>query len=102
MNNIRKVLLVIISLIVIITLSHAQQEENKTKPEKIKKGWNFGALPVISFNSDLGFQYGGLINLYDYGDGSHYPKYNHSLYFEASWYTKGSGVKRNEEEAEKW
>ncbi|MAE08285.1 MAG: hypothetical protein CL661_05945 [Bacteroidetes bacterium] len=94
MNNIRKVLLVIISLIVIITLSHAQQEENKTKPEKIKKGWNFGALPVISFNSDLGFQYGGLINLYDYGDGSHYPKYNHSLYFEASWYTKGSGVFR--------
>ena len=54
MNNIRKVLLVIISLIVIITLSHTQQEENKTKPEKIKKGWNFGALPVISFNSDLG------------------------------------------------
>lgn len=98
MRNMRKVLLLIIGLTTIVTLSQAQQEDKKekkkTKTEKIKKGWNFGALPVISYNSDLGFQYGALINLYDYGDGTRYPKYNHSLYFEASWYTKGSGIFR--------
>ncbi len=60
----------------------------------IKKGWNFGALPAITFDADLGFQYGALVNLYDYGDGSRYPNYNQSLYFEVSRYTKGSGVYR--------
>ncbi|MEE4286642.1 MAG: hypothetical protein V2I31_10845, partial [Mariniphaga sp.] len=38
--------------------------------EVIKKGWNFGALPTITFDTDLGFQYGALVNLYNYGDGS--------------------------------
>jgi|FLOH01.1.fsa_nt_gi hypothetical protein len=98
MYSMRKVLLLIIGLTTVVTLSQAQQEDKKekkkTKTEKIKKGWNLGALPVISYNSDLGFQYGALINLYDYGNGSRYPKYDHSLYFEASWYTKGSGVFR--------
>lgn len=62
--------------------------------ELTKQGWNFGALPTITFDSDLGFQYGGLINLYHYGDGSRYPAYNHSLYFEISRFTKGSGINR--------
>ncbi|MGQ1946747.1 Omp85 family outer membrane protein [Geofilum sp. OHC36d9] len=59
-----------------------------------KTGWNFGVLPAVSFDADLGFQYGGLINLYEYGDGSRFPLYNHSLYFEISHYTKGSGIFR--------
>jgi hypothetical protein len=62
--------------------------------EVIKKGWNFGALPTITFDTDLGFQYGALVNLYNYGDGSRYPNYNHSLYFEVSRFTKGSGINR--------
>jgi len=59
-----------------------------------KKGWNIGVLPAVSYNSDLGFQYGGLINLFHYGDGSRYPKYNHTYYFELSKYTKGSALIR--------
>ena len=59
-----------------------------------KSGWNFGALPSIAFDTDLGFQYGALVNLFDYGDGSRYPNYNHSLFFEVSRYTKGSGINR--------
>ncbi len=62
--------------------------------ELIKKGWNFGVLPAVSFDSDLGFQYGGIINFFNFGDGSRYPDYNHSLYLEVSRYTKGSGVYR--------
>ncbi len=82
----------------IVPITFAQESEKKKKKkektEKIKKGWNVGALPVVSYNSDLGFQYGALMNLYNYGDGSRYPKYDHSFYFEASWYTKGSGIFR--------
>ena len=62
--------------------------------QKIKKGIGFGALPAISYDSDLGFQYGALVNLYHYGDGSRYPKYNHSLYLEYSRFTKGTGINR--------
>jgi hypothetical protein len=61
---------------------------------QVKKGWNFGALPAVSYNTDLGFQYGALVNLFHYGDGSRYPVYDHSLYLEASRYTKGSGLLR--------
>ena len=76
-------------------LEEAEQlEKKKDKKDKIKKGWNFGGLPVVSFDSDLGFQFGALANLYNYGDGSRYPLYDHSLYFEASWFTKGSGIFR--------
>jgi outer membrane protein assembly factor BamA len=42
----------------------------------------------------LGFQYGALVNLYNYGDGSRYPQYNHSLFLEVSRFTKGSGINR--------
>ena len=69
-------------------------QEKEPKKEVTKEGWNFGALPTITFDTDLGFQYGALINLYNYGDGSRYPQYNHSLYFEVSRFTKGSGINR--------
>jgi outer membrane protein assembly factor BamA len=68
--------------------------QKKEKEEKIKKGWNFGGLPVISYDSDLGLQLGALVNMYHYGDGSRYPKYDHSIYVEGSWYLKGSGIFR--------
>ncbi len=59
-----------------------------------KEGFTFGLLPAVSFDADLGFQYGGLTNLYWYGDGSNYPDYNHSLYLEFSKYTAGSTLAR--------
>jgi hypothetical protein len=62
------------------------------KKEKVKTGWNFGALPVLGYDSDMGFQYGALANIYYYGDGSTYPQYFHSFYFEVSRYTKGTGI----------
>lgn len=62
--------------------------------EVTKSGWNFGALPSISFDTDLGFQYGALVDLYDYGSGARYPLYDHKFYLEVSRYTKGSGINR--------
>jgi hypothetical protein len=59
-----------------------------------KKGYNLGLLPAISYNTDEGIQYGAVVNLFNYGDGSHYPNYDQSYYLEASKYTKGSTVLR--------
>src|SRR5665647_1195643 len=75
---------------VCLTLGVFAQTEKKD--ELVKKNWNFGALPTITFDTDLGFQYGALVNLYDYGDGARYPRYDHSLYFEVSKFTKGSSI----------
>lgn len=80
--------------VVCFFLSLALFAQTEKKDELIKKNWNFGALPTITFDTDLGFQYGALVNLYDYGNGTRFPKYNHSLYFEVSRFTKGSGINR--------
>nr|WP_319399477.1 hypothetical protein [uncultured Carboxylicivirga sp.] len=66
----------------------------QTDSTYIKKGFTLGVLPAVSFDADLGFQYGGLTNLYWYGDGSNYPEYEHSLYVEVSKYTAGSTLLR--------
>lgn len=86
----RKITLSIIVLFAFLLGVYAQDKEE----EEVKTGYNFGVLPAISYNSDLGFQYGLLTNIYDYGDGSTYPKYRHSLYAEISRFTKGSGIYR--------
>jgi outer membrane protein assembly factor BamA len=63
--------------------------------KKVKTGWKFGgALPTITFDSDLGFQYGALFEFFNYGDGSTYPDYFDHIYTEASHFTKGSGIFR--------
>jgi outer membrane protein assembly factor BamA len=62
--------------------------------QETKTGWNFGALPAVTFSTDQGFQYGALVNLFDYGDGSIYPDYFHRIYIEASTFTKGSSILR--------
>ena len=64
----------------------------QTDSTHVKKGWKFGgALPAIGYNSDNGFRYGVLGNVYDYGDGSSYPNYKKSIYAEWSRTTKDSG-----------
>lgn len=74
------------------------QDNGKTLNEKgeiIKKGWNFGPLPVVGYNSDMGFQYGVCMDVFNYGDGSKYPNYNFKMNFEVSTYTKGSSIFRS-------
>ncbi len=70
------------------------KESANGNQDQPKKGWTFGVLPALSYNSDLGFQYGGVVNFFNFGDGSTYPGYMHSLYAEVSRYTRGTGVNR--------
>ncbi len=93
MMILKKNILLIFMLLSMLSILQAQEEE-KSAAKRIKTGWTFGALPAISYDTDLGFQYGALVNFYYYGDGKTYPKYLHSLYAEVSRYTKGSGINR--------
>ena len=97
----KKHLLSLLSILLMTFSLQAQdtiQNVDKNKKEKIynekgeliKKGWNFGPLPVVGFNSDLGFQYGACVDIFNYGDGSRYPKFDYKMNLEVSAYTKGS------------
>ncbi len=97
----KKHLLSLLSILLMTFSLQAQdtiQNVDKNKKEKIynekgeliKKGWNFGPLPVVGFNSDLGFQYGACVDIFNFGDGSRYPKFDYKMNLEASAYTKGS------------
>ena len=79
----------LIALALLLSVSAFSQ-----KKEIIKKGWNFGPLPVVGFDSDLGFQYGVCCDIFNFGDGTNYPRYNYKFNVEVSRYTKGSGVFR--------
>lgn len=60
------------------------------KGDLVKRGISYGPLPVVAFDQNKGFQYGALLNIYDFGDGGYYPNVRQSWYIEASAYTKGS------------
>ena len=55
MNTLKKTFLLIIGLLIMISVSVAQDDEQdkvkEKKKESIKKGWNLGALPVVSYGS---------------------------------------------------
>ena len=90
---------ILLTLTVLLTLSMQAAKKEKVQQvdslgRKIKTGWNFGALPSVGFDADLGFQGGALANVYYYGDGSQYPEYIHSIYAEAAYTTKNYGIFR--------
>ncbi len=75
------------------TIQTAEEELHlETKKERVKTGFSFGVLPVVAFDTDLGFQYGGLVSLYDYRSPVRYPDYRQMWKVEASAYTKGSST----------
>ena len=84
----KRISLLVTSLFFILSI------QAKDKSEIIKTGWNFGPLPVVGFDSDLGFQYGLCCDIFNYGNGSNYPKYDYKINVEASTYTKGSSILR--------
>ena len=77
-----------------------KQVQYNEKGEIIKTGINLGPLPVVAFDADRGFQFGALMNIYDFGDGKNYPNPNAQWYFEGSAYlnegTVGSFLARAE------
>lgn len=73
--------------------AEAQKKEKKDTTKQVRKeGVTFSGLPVVAYDADMGFQYGAVVNMFDFGDGSTYPDYRHGVKLEISRYTKGSGV----------
>ena len=60
MHTMRRVAMAAIATLALATTSHAMVEADSSF---VKKGFSFGILPAISYDSDLGFQYGVLSNL---------------------------------------
>ena len=92
----KNILIISLSIIFSSLILTAKAQDSlltsEDKQEKIKDGWTFGAVPVIAYDSDLGFKYGALANFYNYGKPSNYPEYLQSIYVEISRTTKGSGI----------
>jgi len=66
---------------------------NKHQKKEIeKKGWNILPFPYLTFDTDLGIEFGASSSFVDYGNGSLYPKYYHMIAISASVYTKGSAT----------
>jgi len=82
--------IILLSIIFFPFIVFAQTDS--TKSEVKKDGWTFGGVPAIAYDTDLGFKYGAVVNLFNYGDGKDFPKYHHSIYLEWSRTTKGSGI----------
>lgn len=84
--------LLILAFVVQASAQQTDSLQTETKKSNAKTGWTFGAVPAIAYNSDEGFRYGALTNIYFYGDGTTYPDYLHSIYLEWSRTTKGGGL----------
>ena len=93
----KRIFIFAISILFVLPTFAAKKEKVQqvdSLGRKIKTGWNFGVLPSVAFDADLGFQGGALTNIYYYGDGSQYPEYIHSIYAEAAYTTKNYGIFR--------
>lgn len=70
--------------------SVAGAANGRNEKTAVKQGFNFGLLPVVNYNYDLGFQGGLLGQVYHYGSGDIYPNYYHKIQTVASIYSKGA------------
>jgi outer membrane protein assembly factor BamA len=74
---------------IFLSLQAATAQSDSTK----KSGWELGGiLPMLAYDSDLGFQYGALAEIYDYGSGEFLPDYKQKFYIEISRSTKGNAT----------
>ena len=92
----KRLVLSILTVLLVCSTAEAKKEKKDVtyneKGEIIKTGTNFGPLPVVAFDADRGFQFGALLNLYNFGNGDTYPNPKSQWYFEASAYTKESAI----------
>jgi outer membrane protein assembly factor BamA len=89
MKNFIRIILIVIEVSFISFGMFAQADTTNAKP---KKRFNFPVFPIIAYDADMGFQYGIVANMYDYGNYQNYPEYRHGVKLEISRFTKGSGV----------
>jgi hypothetical protein len=67
----------------------ATQELIEIQNER-KSRYSFGVIPALAFDSDLGFKYGAVVNLFDYGATKFPPHYEQYLFIKLTNTTKGT------------
>ena len=91
----KKLSFILILLLVCVSLQ-AKNPKKETQTDSlgrpVKTGWNFGAIPGLTYDADKGLTYGITANIFDYGDGKNYPNYRHFIYAEGSYSTKQVGT----------
>ena len=61
-----------------------------SRAKAAKQGFSFVPLPIMGYNSDLGFQFGACADMHQYGrEPSLFPDFLYHIHFEGSYYTKG-------------
>lgn len=60
------------------------------KENEIKEGWSFNFLPVLSYDTDVGYEFGLNSVIYNYGKDSVYPRYLQAFILDFSYSTKGA------------
>ncbi len=65
---------------------------DKTTKDIHKTGWSMLPFPVLTFDTDLGVEFGLSGVAVNFGDGKIYPKYYQMMSFSGSIYTKGSAT----------
>ncbi|MFV0483049.1 MAG: BamA/TamA family outer membrane protein [Bacteroidales bacterium] len=82
----------IITLLLFCGIAIIKINAQAADSSKIKEGYSLSVLPVISYDSDFGFQYGLITQINNFGKPSRYPNLESLLYLEASWFTNGSAL----------
>ena len=90
--NIKDLKLLLLLTILFFTINTGFSQESMNAKSKKTSGFGLGAIPVFAFDSDVGLKTGIAANIFHYGKGENYPKYEHSALFK--WYrtTKGSNL----------
>lgn len=78
---------VTVILLCLCLVAGAKKKERSAPADR--KGYFCIPFPIVSYNSDLGFNTGVCGDVLDYGKGGLYPDYRQKLHFEVSWFTKG-------------
>ena len=88
----RKYLLLLLLIFSVSLFSQDSLTDRKDKKELRKTGWSILPFPIITFDTDLGVEFGLSASTVNFGDGKIYPKYYQMMSISGSMYTKGSAT----------
>ena len=83
----KRLTVAVLLLLGLCSLAGAKAKDKSSPVDR--KGYFCIPFPILSYNSDLGFNTGICGDVLDYGKGGIYPDYRQKLHFEVSWFTKG-------------